>query len=79
MDDLHPDQLYGNLPIFSELSSLRQRLKPTSTFAKAAKEVQAWAGVKVPAPPRTAASPRPTAVDRLGPIERARLELNGLS
>src|ERR1043166_10271562 len=27
MDDLHPDQLYGNLPIFSEMSGLRQRLK----------------------------------------------------
>ena len=25
MDDLHPDQLYNNLPIFSELSGLRQR------------------------------------------------------
>src|SRR6516225_6775376 len=44
MDDLHPDQLYNNLPIFTELSGLRQRLKTPSTFAKAAKEVQAWAG-----------------------------------
>jgi predicted component of type VI protein secretion system len=52
MDDLHPDQLYNSLPIFSELSGLRQRLKTPSTFAKAAKEVQAWAGVKVPRPPR---------------------------
>ena len=52
MDDLHPDQLYSNLPIFSELSGLRQRLKTTSTFAKAAKEVQAWSGVKVSQPPR---------------------------
>src|SRR5882724_9163130 len=40
MDYLHPDVLYGNLPIFSELSVLRQRLKTPSTFAKAAKEVQ---------------------------------------
>src|SRR5580765_361786 len=52
MDDLHPDQLYGSLPIFSELSGLRQRLKTTSTFAKAAKEVQAWSGVKISRPPR---------------------------
>lgn len=52
MDDLHPDQLYGNLPIFSELSGLRQRLKTQSTFAKAAKEVQAWAGVTIARPPR---------------------------
>jgi type VI secretion system protein ImpC len=46
MDDFHPDQLHNNLPIFSELSGLRQRLKTPSTFPKAAKEVQAWAGVK---------------------------------
>src|SRR5262245_52909344 len=53
MDDLHPDQLYRSLPIFSELSGLRQRLKTQSTFAKAAKEVQAWSGVTVQRPPRT--------------------------
>src|SRR5882724_5281885 len=52
MDDLHPDQLYSNLPIFSELSGLRQRLKTQSTFAKAAKEVQGWAGVKIARPRR---------------------------
>src|SRR5260221_173277 len=61
MDDLHPDQLYNNLPIFSELSGLRQRLKTQSMFAKAAKEVQAWAGVKIARParrrPRSAAIP----------------------
>lgn len=61
MDDLHPDQLYRNLPIFSEMSGLRQRLKTPSTFAKAAKEVQAWAGVKIPPPrrlrPRSAVIP----------------------
>src|SRR6266850_7836364 len=52
MDDLHPDQLYSNLPIFSELSGLRQRLKTQSTFAKAAKEVQGWAGMKIARPRR---------------------------
>ena len=52
MDDLHPDQLYNSLPIFSELSGLRQRLKTPSTFAKAATEVQAWAGLKATRPPR---------------------------
>src|SRR6266478_1269409 len=55
MDDLHPDQLYSNLPIFSELSGLRQRLKTPSTFAKAAAEVQGWAGVSVTAPERAPA------------------------
>lgn len=47
LDDLHPDQLYSNLPIFSELSGLRQRLKTPSTFAKAAQQVQGWAGAPV--------------------------------
>src|SRR5882672_714325 len=55
MDDLHPDQLYSNLPIFSELSGLRQRLKTPATFAKAAKEVQAWSGTKVSSPRRSRA------------------------
>ena len=50
MDDFHPEQLYSNLDIFSELSGLRQRLKTTSTFAKAAAELQSWAG-KIPVPP----------------------------
>ena len=44
LDDLHPDRLYEKLPIFSALASLRARLKSTSTFAKAAQEVQGWAG-----------------------------------
>ena len=52
MDDFHPDQLYSNLPIFSELSGLRQRLKTPSMFAKAAKEVQAWSGIKFERAPR---------------------------
>src|SRR5437667_3738405 len=60
MDDLHPDQLYSNLPIFSELSGLRQRLKTQSTFAKAAKEVQSWSGVQISRPPRT--RPRSAAI-----------------
>lgn len=55
LDDLHPDQLCSNLPIFSELSGLRQRLKTPSTFAKAAQEVQSWAGVKPVRQPRAPA------------------------
>src|SRR5437667_6011046 len=66
MDDLHPDQLYANLPIFSELSGLRQRLKTQSTFAKAAKEVQAWAGVKIARPPRR--RPRSAAIPANGKL-----------
>jgi type VI secretion system protein ImpC len=66
MDDLHPDQLYSSLPIFSELSGLRQRLKTQSTFAKAAKEVQAWAGVKIARPPRR--RPRSAAIPANGKL-----------
>jgi type VI secretion system protein ImpC len=66
MDDLHPDQLCSNLPIFSELSGLRQRLKTQSTFAKAAKEVQTWAGVKIARPPRR--KPRSAAIPANGKL-----------
>jgi len=66
MEDLHPDQLYNSLPIFTELAGLRQRLKTPSTFAKAAKEVQAWSGVKVQRPVR--ASARGTAVPANGKL-----------
>lgn len=44
MDDFHPDQLYDNVEIFSELSGLRDRLKNKGTFAAAAKELQGWRG-----------------------------------
>jgi len=44
MDDFHPDQLYDNVEIFSELSGLRDRLKGKGTFAAAAKELQGWKG-----------------------------------
>ncbi len=44
MDDFHPDELYEKLEIFEEISSLRNRLQDTATFASAAKEVQEWLG-----------------------------------
>jgi len=44
MDDFHPDQLYDNVEVFSELSGLRDRLKGKGTFAAAAKELQEWRG-----------------------------------
>jgi type VI secretion system ImpC/EvpB family protein/type VI secretion system ImpB/VipA family protein len=40
MEDFHPDALYEKLEVFSQLSGLRQRLKNTSTFAKAAQEMR---------------------------------------
>jgi type VI secretion system protein ImpC len=50
MDDFHPDQLYDNVEVFSGLSGLRQRLKTTATFAKAAQEMQSWPGVEDASP-----------------------------
>lgn len=42
LDDFHPDQLYQNVEVFSQLRSLRSRLKNNKTFAAAASELQAW-------------------------------------
>ena len=44
LDAFHPDQLYRELELFRALADLRKRLNNTSTFAKAAAEVQSWAG-----------------------------------
>jgi type VI secretion system protein ImpC len=44
LDAFHPDQLYRELELFSNLSSLRKQLNNTATFAKAAAQVQTWAG-----------------------------------
>jgi len=42
LDDFHPDQLYQNVEVFSQLRALRNRLKNNKTFAEAARELQAW-------------------------------------
>jgi type VI secretion system protein ImpC len=65
MDDFHPDQLYDNVEVFSGLSGLRQRLKTTSTFAKAAQEVQSWLGTKDDEPTPT---PRPKSRGNVVPV-----------
>ena len=44
LDAFHPDQLYRELDVFRALADLRKRLNNTATFAKAAAEVQSWAG-----------------------------------
>ncbi len=63
IDDFHPDQLYSNLPLFSELSGLRRRLKNTSTFADADREMQSWSGIAVPSGPASRrGTPRGTAI-----------------
>jgi type VI secretion system protein ImpC len=44
LEAFHPDQLYRELEVFKALADLRKRLNNTATFAKAAAEVQSWAG-----------------------------------
>lgn len=44
LEAFHPDPLHRELPVFKALADLRKRLNTTSTFAKAAAEVQSWAG-----------------------------------
>jgi type VI secretion system protein ImpC len=46
LDAFHPDQLYRSLDVFKALADLRKRLNNSATFAKAAAEVQSWAGGK---------------------------------
>lgn len=52
MDDFHPDQLYEALELFSEMAGLRRRLTNSSTFKKAAAEVQAWQSGDAPRRPK---------------------------
>src|SRR5438270_3104239 len=48
LDDFHPDKIYKNLELFSDLSALRRRLKNTSTFAAAAQQMQSRTGISRP-------------------------------
>lgn len=41
-DDFHPDELYEKVETFSQLRSLRRRLKNNNTFQEAASEIQSW-------------------------------------
>lgn len=42
IDDLHPDALYENLPLFAELAGLRGQLKAPATSARAVERLRAW-------------------------------------
>lgn len=42
LDDFHPDNLFRNLSVFSELRNLRKRLLNSDTFDSAANEVRDW-------------------------------------
>lgn len=48
LEGFHPDTLYRELEVFGALAKLRKDLNNTATFAKAAKQVQGWAGDDVP-------------------------------
>ena len=49
LDDLHPDALVEQLPLFAELMALRQRLAHPKTFAAAAAQIRAWRSETTPA------------------------------
>ena len=44
LDDFHPDEIFRQVPMFSELRDLRRRLKSDSSFNEAAREVRGWIG-----------------------------------
>ncbi|WP_375176054.1 type VI secretion system contractile sheath domain-containing protein [Pseudooceanicola sp.] len=61
-DDLHPDELYENIPIFDELSGLRRQLGTGSMADKAKERLKAWGeahGTPVRLPKRSASTSVP--------------------
>jgi len=42
LDDFHPDEIYEKVESFSQLRSLRRRLKNNNSFQQAAAEIQSW-------------------------------------
>ena len=64
LDDFHPDEIFANFPPFQELRQLRRQLSNNSTFAEAAKTLEAWLGISHVAPqaaqPSTAPSINPS-------------------
>ena len=42
LDDFHPDNLFRQIPLFSELRDLRKKLKNPDTFNDAAAEIRSW-------------------------------------
>lgn len=41
LDDFHPDELFGKVPLFADLRDLRKRLRNSDTFHSAARELSA--------------------------------------
>lgn len=44
LDDFHPDKIFQQIPLFSELRDLRRKLVKPDSFEEAAKEVRSWFG-----------------------------------
>ena len=42
LDDFHPDQIFQQIPLFSDLRDLRKRLLNPDTYESAAREVRIW-------------------------------------
>lgn len=42
LDGFHPDNIFQNLPLFSDLRQIRQQILNPNTFDRAAREVRAW-------------------------------------
>src|SRR5262249_47245243 len=42
LDDFHPDRIFVQVPLFSDLRDVRRRLKNEDTFHEAAREVRSW-------------------------------------
>ncbi|WP_342586524.1 type VI secretion system contractile sheath domain-containing protein [Leisingera sp. ANG-DT] len=73
LDGLHPDELYENVELFSELVGLRKQLQSGATADHAAKTLKAWAekfGTKARAPKRTSAGNSVPADKRLSAFQQ---------
>lgn len=42
LEDFHPDRIFEQVPLFSELRDIRRRLNNEDTFYEAAREVRSW-------------------------------------
>ena len=65
LDDFHPDEIFGRVPMFSELRDLRKRLKGTDTFNSAARDARQIFGIKSSQPTAPALSVEDAPTDNL--------------
>ncbi|WP_367151508.1 type VI secretion system contractile sheath large subunit [Leisingera sp. F5] len=73
LDRLHPDELYENVELFSELVGLRKQLQSGATADHAAGTLKAWAekyGTRARAPKRTSAGNSVPADKRLSAFQQ---------